>query len=699
MGEGVEWRRGPVTPILTFPRQGGRDFGWTLQIQTGGMKVALVRLDITNRELFADGQSFGDAGPYRLLEGDAHFAVAPLHPRNEAITDLELAPRDDDGNVRFSAHFAMLQPTDPERGNRRILFDVLNRGRKTVLSGLNSSDRGIDPNAPVEPGNGFLMRHGYTVVWCGWQADVPPTPGLMGLQAPGALGPGSDPITGRIMCWLQANQPTQVFLLADRTHLPHPPVDVNDPDATLAVREHPNGPATPISRDKWSFVRVEDAQVEPEPSHVYMQSGFEPGKIYELVYRTRGSAIVGLGFAAVRDSVSFLKYATVDAGNPCAAGIDRAYALGISQSGRFLRQMIHLGLNEDEEERTALDGIIPHVAGGMRGEFNMRFGQPSKDICFVIPELFPFTDTEQTDPVTGESGSLLGRMNERGNAPKIMFCNTSAEYWRGDAALIHTNIEEMTDAEEASDTVRRYHFAGTQHGSGAFPPQEVRPADGVRGQLPFNSVDYSPLLRAALVNLDRWATNGTPAPASRHPSLAEGTAVETRELLPRFKQVPGVPVPDEPTRAMRLDYGPEQHLGRTTTLPAIQGEEYPALVSDVDESFNEVAGIRLPDLTVPVATYTGWNPRHPDIGNPGLMIGITGGLAGWTLPLPNTREDREAAGDPRPSLEESYDSKDDYLGRVRDAAESLVEDGYVLREDVEGIVERAGEKWDWATSG
>ena len=431
--------------------------------------MALVRLDITNRELFADGESFGDAGPYRLLEGDAHFAVAPLHPRNEAITDLELAPRDDDGNVRFSAHFAMLQPADPERGNRRILFDVLNRGRKTVLSGLNSSDRGIDPNAPVEPGNGFLMRHGYTVVWCGWQADVPPTPGLMGLQAPGALGSSGNPIEGRIMCWLQANQPTQVFLLADRTHLPHPPVDVNDPDATLAVREHPNGPATPISRDEWSFVRVEDAQVEPEPSHVYMHSGFKPGKIYELVYRTRGSAIVGLGFAAVRDSVSFLKYAPAEAGNPSAAGIDRAYALGISQSGRFLRQMIHLGLNEDEEERTALDGIIPHVAGGMRGEFNMRFGQPSKDICFVIPELFPFTDTEQTDPVTGESGSLLGRMNERGNAPKIMFCNTSAEYWRGDAALIHTNIEEMTDAEEASDTVRRYHFAGTQHGSGDVP--------------------------------------------------------------------------------------------------------------------------------------------------------------------------------------------------------------------------------------
>ena len=659
--------------------------------------MALVSLDIASKSPFADGQSFSDVGPYQLLEGVAHFAVDPLNPRNEAITDLELAPRNPDGKVQFSAHFSMLQPVNPERGKHRILFDVLNRGRKTVLSALNNTERGIDPSGPVEPGNGFLMRHGYTIVWCGWQADVPSTPGLMGLQAPEALGPDGGPITGRIMCWLQANQPTQVFLLADRTHLPHPPVDVNDPDATLTVREHPNDPATPISRDKWSFVRVEDQQVEPEPSHVYMQSGFEPGKIYELIYRTKGSTIVGLGFSAVRDCVSFLKYAPAEAGNPCAGDIEHAYALGISQSGRFLRQMIHLGLNEDEEERMALDGIIPHVAGGMRGEFNLRFGQPSKDICFVVPELFPFTDTEQTDPVTGETGSLLGLMKERNSVPKIMFCNTSAEYWRGDAALIHTNIETMTDAPEESEFVRRYHLAGTQHGAGVFPPLEIRPMDGIRGQLPFNSVDYSPLLRAVLENLDKWVSAGEPAPSSRHPSLSDGTAVESRSLLPRFAKVPGVPVPPQPTRAMRLDYGPEKHLGRTITLPAIQGEEYPALVSDVDDSYNEVAGIRLPDLTVPVATYTGWNLRHADIGNTNLVIGITGGLAGWTLPLPRTRAERETTRDPRPSIEELYASKDDYLRQIREAAETLIEEGYMLAEDLEVVIESAESKYDFFT--
>ena len=517
------------------------------------------------------------------------------------------------------------------------------------------------------------MRRGYTVVWCGWQADVPPTPGLMGMQAPEAVGPGG-PLVGEILCWLQ----------------------VDEPSARLLVGDHPNGSMEEVPRDRWSFVRVEDEQVEPDPSYVHMADGFEPGRIYQLVYTTRGSRVVGLGFAAVRDVVSFLKYAPADSGNPCADDIERAYAFGVSQSGRFLRQMVHLGLNEDEDERMALDGIIAHVAGGMRGEFNLRFGQPSKDICFVIPELFPFTDTEQTDPVTGKSGSLLARMEEREKLPKIMFTNTSSEYWRGDAALIHTDLETMSDAPE-SEHVRRYHFAGTQHGPGTFPPMDARPVDGLNGQLPFNSVDYSPLLRAALQNLDRWVSTGEPAPPSRHPSLSDGTAVESRTLLPRLARLPGVRTQWEPTRSMRLDYGPEALLGRTTTLPAARREEYPALVSDLDDDGNEIAGIRLPDLTVPLATYTGWNLRHPDVGNPGLVIGISGGLWGWTLRLPASRAEADASGDPRPSIEERYVSRQGYLSRVRDAAQTLVDEGYLLAEELDEIVDSAAARYDFFT--
>ena len=650
--------------------------------------MAVVRIDITKREPFADSEAFDRVGPYEYLQGTAHFAVNPLHPRNAVITDLELAPRQADGTVAFTADFAMLQPADAERGNRRMFFDVMNRGRKTVMPRFNDAPDIVDHTLPPNPGNGFLMRQGYTVAWCGWQADVPPTPGLMGLQAPEALGQHGS-LQGRVLIQFQVNERTPQLLLSDREHTPHPAADANEAAALLQVRDHPNAPPTEITRAAWSFVQVDG---DAAPNYVHLHTGFEPGRIYQLVYTTRGSRIVGLGFAAVRDIASFFKYGRFD-GNPCAGRLDYAYAFGASQSGRFLRQMLYHGLVEDEEERLVLDGVIPHVAGAMRGEFNLRFGQPSKDICFIIPEMFPFTDTPQTDPLTGRQGSLLEKPETRGKVPKVMFTNTSAEYWRGDAALIHTNLETMRDQKE-SPFVRRYHFAGTHHTSGFFPLAGWRAADGIRGQLPFNTVDFNPLLRAALINLDRWVSEGVPAPASRHPSLKDGTSVPSDSLAPVFAELPGVRFPPEVTRALRLDYGPETGHGRTVRLPAGEGETYPALVSDVNAEGNERAGIRLPDLSVPLATHTGWNLRHESVGNPDLVIGITGGLAGWTLPFAATRADREASGDRRLSIEERYACREEYLRRVRAAAQELIAAGYVLAEDLPRIVAAAGLRYD-----
>ena len=658
-----------------------------------GDALPVTKLEVANRSQFANGESFGETGPYELVEGTVHFAVDPLHPRNQMIAALDLAPRDSAGKVSMSADFSVLKPVELGQGTRRLLFDVVNRGGKTALTGFNSLPASPDPMAPLESGNGFLMRQGYTVVWGGWQADLPANPGLVGLQAPQAVGPGG-PLAGKILCQFQTDSQAQTFLLSHRGHLPHPPADLDDPSATLTVRNHPNDLPAPIDRGDWSFVRSEDAAAGSEPSHIYMPSGFLPGKIYQLVYTTKGSTIVGLGLAAVRDVVSFLKFGDGEAGNPCAGDIDYAYGYGRSQSGRFLRQMIHLGLNDDEEGRMALDGIIPHVGGAMRGEFNLRFGQPSQDICYISPERFPFTDTPQLDPVTGAKGSMLERLEEQGQVPKIMFTNTSAEYWRGDAALIHTDLEKMKDAAE-SPSVRRYHFAGCQHVVGVFPPLEVRTGAGSRGHLPFNSVDYSPLLRAALVNLDRWVSDGEPAPASRHPSLSDGTAVDSQSVMDKFTGLPGVRVAAKTTRALRLDYGQDTHPSRLTKLPAEEGQEYPALVSDIDEDFNDRAGIRLPDLTVPVATYTGWNLRDASIGNPSLFIGISGGLAGWTLPFQKTAADRETTGDPRRSISERYDNRDSYLRQVEKAGQTLVDEGYLLAEDLPRVVERAGLKYDY----
>lgn len=660
--------------------------------------MPVVKLEIKRRSPYAEGKSFGEVGSYEQIDGIAHYAVDPLHPNNAGIVDLDLAPRDSQGRVWFSSDFTLLKPQYMEQGRGSLLYDVVNRGRKTVMGRFNNSGRPTMPSDPLDPGDGFLMRHGYSVVFGGWQADVPSGVGLIGMHAPDALDADGSPIAGRIMCQFQATHFTQYFLLADRQHTPHPAVHPDEQEASLTVRDHPNSPAEPIARHKWRFMRFEDESREPDPCHIFMDDGFEPGRIYQLVYTTRGSKVVGLGFAAMRDLVSYLKHASEEQGNPCAGGIQRAHAFGASQSGRFLRQYIHTGLNTDQDGNMALDGIIPHVAGGMRGEFNLRFGQPSKDVCYIIPELFPFADTEQSDPVTCKTGSLLERLIERGQLPKIMFTNTSAEYWRGDAALIHTNFADMSDAPEESEYVRRYHLAGSPHGSGSFPPLKVRPMDGVRGQLPFNIIDYNPLLRSALDKLDRWVRTGQPAPPSRHPRISDGTAVESHTLAPKFRRIPGVEFPEKPTRAMRLDYGPESHLGRTTTLPPIAGEEFPALVSNVDDDCNETGGIRLPDITVPVATYTGWNLRHPDIGAPGLVIGITGGLAGWVLPFASTKEARLASNDPRPSIAERYQSKEDYIRQTEQAAEKLVSEGYMLQEDIQDSLKRAAVRYDYFTA-
>ncbi|MFZ9014540.1 MAG: alpha/beta hydrolase domain-containing protein [Alphaproteobacteria bacterium] len=657
--------------------------------------MPLVELKITHSERFASGMEFSDVGTYELLKGVAHYEIDPKHPHNSGIVDLSLAPTNQRGQVEFEADFVMLHPTEPRRGNGALLFDVVNRGTKTALT-FNGVRHTYDPMMPVDPGNGYLMRNGYTVVFGGWQADVPSIDGLIGMRGPEALDTDGNPITGRINWWFQEQeaQASQWQLLSHKGHLAHPPADPDEEDAQLFVKDHPNECGTIIPREKWEFARKGTEAQEPNPSHIFFESGFQPGRMYELVYTTQGSQIVGLGFPAMRDMVCFLKYGEKKQGNPCSGSIDRAHAFGHSQSGRFLRNYLHVGNNTDELGRKALDGVFSHAAGGMKGEFNLRFGQPSRDVSYVLPGSFPCSDSTQIDPVTGNQGSLLEQINKNGNLPKIIFSNTSAEYWRGDAALTHTELSVQIDLPEDTNYVRRYHYSGTQHGIGAIPLQFIRSTDGWYGQQRFSCMDYSPLHRAILHNLDKWVNEEIPPPPSSHPRHADGTAKETKEVIQNFAKLPGLTLPKRLARVQRLDYGPKLEQGQTLTLPATIGEQFPAFVSAVNEDLNEVAGIRLPELSVPVASYTGWNLRHPSRGNSDLFLGISGGLAGATIPFSATRQQRELNGDPRPSIEERYPSKEDYLQRVREAAKSLHTSAYLLDEDIERIVVRASQIWD-----
>jgi hypothetical protein len=541
----------------------------------------------------------------------------------------------------------------------------------------------------MEPGNGFLMRQGYTVLWVGWQDDVPTTPGLIRIQVPQAIDASGQPLSGKIAVTFQPDVRVHVQLLSDRLHRPHPAKDLNDRDATLTVQDHEDAPPQTIPRQQWSFARLEDDRVVPDTSHIYLASGFLPGKVYQVVYTTAGAPVIGLGLLAARDMVSFLRYSSAHEGNPCAGYIQYAYSFGRSQSGRFLRHFLYLGLNEDEQERTVLDGLIPLVAGGGRGEFNQRFGQPSNSNKYSVKNLFPFHDTTQTDPEIGRTDGLLARLAARGKVPKVFFINTSAEYWNGHAALIHTDLDGKRDL-AASESVRVYHLTGTQHTPGNLLLTDTGTADESRGQQRPNSVDYRPLLRAALVNLDRWVSAGQAPPPSLHPRLDDGTAVPPAHTAATFQAIPGVQFPAHLRSIARLDFGPEVDKGTAMLLPPKVGKPYPSLVSAVDEDGNELAGIRLPDISVPLATYTGWNLRHPDIGG----LGQTLSLLGSTIPFLATQAERQASGDPRAAIEERYVSKEDYLGRVKQVAEALVAQGYLLAEDLPTVAEQAAQRYD-----
>jgi hypothetical protein len=642
--------------------------------------MAITTFAIAQRQPILGGRAFGDAGAYEKVAGTLTFAVDPRHPLHAEIVDLDRAPTNAAGRVEFSADVYLLRPVEPARGNGALLLDLPNRGRKVGLGMLNSAVRTADPTTAEDFGNGFLMRHGYTVAWVGWQPDVPRVDGLMALQSPVARG-----VTGQVRCEFRPNAAAARLPLADRYHVPQPTLALDDPDARLTVRRRVADEPRAIPRAAWRF---------PDPTHVELDGGFVPGSLYELVYRAADPSIVGLGFLAVRDTAAWLRFGDAASANPCAGTLRRAYALGVSQSGRFLRHFLFLGQNQDEAGRRVFDGVMPHVASARRGEFNMRFGQPSLNAKRSAGSLFPFTDVEQADPLTGARGSLLAGQAARGGLPKIIATNTAAEYWQGDGSLVHTDVEARVDVDTVPEA-RVYLFAGSHHSPGSVPPLQADPNTGGRGRHRFNAVDYAPLLRAALVNLDAWVRDGVAPPPSAVPRLADGTAVPAETTEKTFTAIPGVRFPDQIERPVRLDFGPRGARGVCTTLPPAAGAPYASVVSALDADGNEIAGIRPAELRVPVATFSGWNVRHPDQGAPGDLMSMIGS----TLPFCRTADERARSGDPRPSLAERYPSRDAYLVRVRAACRELVALRHMLAEDVDAAVARAGRLYDWVQAG
>ncbi len=663
--------------------------------------MPVTHFAIALRRPLADGRAFGDVGPYEELKGQLHFAIDPAHRANVKITDIDLARRNRDGRVEFVADVSILLPVERARGNGRLILDVVNRGNTVAVPNFNHATRPVfgpdsEANPPIDVGDGFLMRRGYAVVSCGWQCDVPELPGLLRLAAPEARGPDGQPLRGRVYVNLQAPQPVPDFLLSDRGHLAYPAAELDEPDAVLLVRDQLDGTARAIPRAQWRFARVANGRVVPDPRHVWREGGFEKGRLYQAAYTAVGAPVLGVSFAAVRDCVSWLKHGGAVEASPAAGTLRWAYAYGRSQTGRFLRTLVYWDLNVDEQGREALDGIIANVAGGLRGEFNQRFGQNSKDRPQMMAHLFPSADVTTTDAVTGATDGLHRRLDGRASPLKIFSTNTSAEYHRGDASLIHTAPDGLRDVAH-SPRARIYHFTGTEHGLGVWPPSDTTAVAAdpsgwtERSQNLRGTVNYGRLLRACLVNLDRWVTHGVEPPPSRHPRLDDGTAVPPESLEKAFARIPGARYPRHHARPRRLDFGADPELRVMMAAPPREGPAFGSLVAAVDDDGNEIAGIAVPEVRVPLASHTGWTLRHPDIGGAEQLLAF----AGATIPFARTRHERAASGDPRASIEERYPSRAMYLERVRRAALDLVASRYLLEEDVELSLTIAARMWDW----
>jgi len=650
----------------------------------------VVRIEIVSREDILEGRPFGSIGAYEKIVGRVYFAFDPTNPMNAPIVDLERAPRNSAGFVEAWADFVVLRPKRNVPGGGVALLEVSNRGGKASLGYFNGAVRSLDPKDPEDFGDGLLMRLGLTVIWTGWQHDVPLREGLLRLHAPIATGADGQPLEGLVRADWVVDEPTRTLHVGHRDHVAYPVIDPAHPDNILTVRDGRLALRHVVPRDEWQFAREEDGVVVDDATHIYMKSGFQAGKIYELVYRARDPKVVGLGLAVVRDMISYSKY------DPdCPFPVRQGIAIGISQTGRFLRHFLYQGFNTDERGRKAFDGLMIHTAGAGRGSFNHRFAQPSRDAhrysAFFYPtDIFPFSSRTQTDPVTGATYGLFAHQHDNANLPYIFYSNTGYEYWGRAAGLITTSIDGRRDI-ELFPNERFYHLASGQHFVGRYPPPEQSRLPGTyayRG----NPLNFLVTMRALLTRMVEWVRDGTEPPPSAYPRIDAGTLVRLEQV--NFPTVPGVTLPSVAQEAYRVDYGPRWSDGIIDFQPPKLGPPFPTRVPQVDVFGNDLGGVESVEILAPLATYAPWNLRTGFAGGTGELTDFLGTY----IPLPKTERERRAAGDARPSIASLYTDKSEYLQLAERAARSLVAKGTLLEEDVERVVQRASDHWDWIMS-
>lgn len=637
-------------------------------MSSGGVQ----RIEMTEREspVFG-GTEFGAVGPYERLHGTVFGELDPAHKLNAGIVNLDRAARNAQGNVQYRSDFRVLKPLDLDRGNGCLVYDVPNRGNQPIMPRLNGAP---DGGHPQHAGNGFLMRRGFTVVWSGWQGDVPP--GNDRLTARFPVIPG---VTGRVREEFIAENTgllgdTNIEELSEERFVGTLVYPVADPNgATLTVRQREADPRVTPAGLAWRL--VDDRHVEITRPTI---PGFDRGAIYEFIYRARDPIVMGIGFAAIRDIVSFLRYATTD--NPLAPQgrprIRRALGFGISQSGRVLRDLVYLGFNQDLAGRQVFDGILPVVAGSRRTCINWQFAQAGRysrqhEDHSYGDDQFPFSYPTMTDPISGRTGGILERARDAGVCPKVLHLDTESDFWQARSSLIGTDPSGADIA--MPEEVRIYTATGVPHAP-------FRPLTKPVMQLPGNPLGYGAFMRALLVALFEWVEQGTAPPDSRFPSRAAGTLVPLAEARRIFPRLPGVNFPNVLNELRLRDHSFE---------PPRESTAYPVFVQATDSDGNALGGIRHPLLDAPLATHVGWSLRASGYGEGDLFT-----IQGSMIPFAQTEAERLRADDRRPSLEARYASRDAWAAQLTEPVDRLVADRLLLAEDGDRLTAAARESWE-----
>lgn len=631
-------KRTHIVPVLTAVLFSGA---------TMHVDARVTGFDILSSKVAYNGESFGDAGPYRHIIGIAHFAIDPASDRAAKVVDIERVPTNADGEVEFSTEVVILEPTGAS--NDTLLYDVANRGRNLSFMLLNLA-QGTSGFSVEDPGDGFLMRGGFTMVWSGWQAGLDNEMLSMELPTiPDLEGPSREE-----------------FIFDDdeavsTAHLSYPAVGEDMVQATLTVRALPGDPRTTPEDMSWHF--IDESTIE-----ITRPSGYDAGAIYELVYTATDAVPAGLGFIATSDLVSFLRGGSGHDVESPVTGIDHSMALGISQSGRFLKDFVYQGFNGDAQGERVFDGVMPHIAGSRKTFTNYRFAQPGRysraheDHDFPGDQ-FPFSYVETRDPLTNTTDSILAACREDDTCPRVMHTDTSTEFWQARASLVSTSPsgEPLVLPED----VRLYFMAGAPH----FNGWGKQPEDSAICRFDTNPLSVAPVMRALTVAMQKWVAEGTEPPQSRYPGLnGEGLVTPDKLALPLV----GEPLAPRVNPLNVMDH---------SVVPPVAGAAYPVEVPEVDIDGNVLGGIRLPYVAVPTGTYFGWNLRDE-----GFAEGQPCNLNGSFIAFP---DDSAEAMDDRTQLAQRYENIEAYREQLASTIDQLVEAGYMLESDRDTVLKQA----------